>query len=77
VRQARRLQRILRSTRTRLGAASFGARLDLGTEVIMPDKRMYLEKRIAEGDYAVRRAGSKRASAVKPTQKTSVREPLG
>lgn len=24
----------------------------------MPDKRMYVEKRTSEGDYAVRRAGS-------------------
>ena len=40
----------------------------------MPDKRMYVEKRIEEGDYAVRRAGSKRASAVKPTQKKAIKK---
>jgi hypothetical protein len=40
----------------------------------MPDKRMYVEKRTAEGDYAVRRAGSKRASAVKPTQKKAIKK---
>jgi hypothetical protein len=31
----------------------------------MPDKRMYVEKRMEEGGYAVRRSGAKRASAVK------------
>lgn len=40
----------------------------------MPDKRMYVEKRLDEGDYAVRRAGSKRASAVKPTQKKAIKK---
>jgi hypothetical protein len=40
----------------------------------MPDKRMYVEKRMDEGDYAVRRAGSKRASAVKPTQKKAIKK---
>jgi hypothetical protein len=39
----------------------------------MPDKRMYVEKRTGEGDYAVRRAGSKRASAVKRTQKKAIK----
>jgi Uncharacterized protein conserved in bacteria (DUF2188) len=39
----------------------------------MPDKRMYVEKRVAEGDYAIRRAGSKRASDVKPTQKKAIK----
>ena len=33
----------------------------------MADKRVYVERR-AEGDYAIRRAGSQRASAVEPTQ---------
>lgn len=40
----------------------------------MPDKRMYVEKRMEEGDYAVRRAGSKRASAVKSTQKKAIKK---
>jgi Uncharacterized protein conserved in bacteria (DUF2188) len=40
----------------------------------MPDKRMYVEKRAEEGDYAVRRAGSKRASAVKSTQKKAIKK---
>ena len=40
----------------------------------MPDKRMYVEKRMEEGDYAVRRAGAKRASAVKSTQKKAIRK---
>ena len=39
----------------------------------MPDKRMYVEKRVEEGDFAVRRAGSKRASAVKKTQKKAIK----
>ena len=39
----------------------------------MPDKRMYVEKRTDEGDYAVRRAGSKRASDVKPTQEKAIK----
>jgi Uncharacterized protein conserved in bacteria (DUF2188) len=43
-------------------------------EVFMPDKRMYVEKRTAEGDYAVRRAGSQRASAVKSTQKKAIKK---
>jgi len=42
-------------------------------EVFMPDKRMYVEKRVPEGDYAIRRAGSKRASDVKPTQKKAIK----
>lgn len=40
----------------------------------MPDKRMYVEKRQKEGDFAVRRAGSKRASAVKPTQEKAIKK---
>ena len=39
----------------------------------MPDKRIYVQKRQAEGDFAVRRAGSKRASDVKPTQKKAIK----
>jgi hypothetical protein len=34
---------------------------------------MYVEKRKEKGDYAVRRAGSKRASDVKPTQKKAIK----
>jgi len=34
---------------------------------------MYVEKRTAAGDYAVRRAGSKRASDVKRTQKKAIK----
>ena len=37
----------------------------------MPDKRIYVERR-EEGDYAVRRAGSERASAVEPTQQKAI-----
>jgi Uncharacterized protein conserved in bacteria (DUF2188) len=40
-------------------------------EVGMPDKRVYVERR-SEGDYAVRRAGSERASAVEPTQAKAI-----
>ncbi len=37
----------------------------------MSDKRIYVE-RTDEGDYAVRRAGSERASNVLPTQKEAI-----
>ncbi len=36
-----------------------------------PDKSLYVERR-PEGDYAVRRPDSKRASAVEPTQKEAI-----
>ena len=35
------------------------------------NKKIYVEQR-EEGDYAVRRAGSERASAVAPTQKKAI-----
>lgn len=37
----------------------------------MADKRIYVERR-DEGDYAVRWAGSQRASDVKPTQREAI-----
>ena len=37
----------------------------------MPDKRIYVERR-SEGDYAVRRANSERASAIAPTQAKAI-----
>ncbi len=37
----------------------------------MADKRIYVERR-DEGDYAVRKAGSERASAIAPTQKEAI-----
>jgi uncharacterized protein YdaT len=37
----------------------------------LKDKRIYVEKR-DEGDYAVRRAGSERASDVLPTQREAI-----
>ena len=37
----------------------------------MSDKRIYVERR-DEGDYAVRRAASERASDVLPTQKKAI-----
>lgn len=37
----------------------------------MSNKRIYVERR-PEGDYAVRRAGSERASAVEPTQASAI-----
>lgn len=40
--------------------------------VTMADKRIYVERR-DEGDYAVRRAGSERASAVESTQSEAIR----
>ncbi|MFL5481261.1 MAG: DUF2188 domain-containing protein [Gemmatimonadaceae bacterium] len=37
----------------------------------MSSKKIFVERR-EEGDYAVRRAGSQRASAVEPTQKEAI-----
>jgi len=37
----------------------------------MTDKKIYVERR-PQGDYAVRRDGSERASAVEPTQKKAI-----
>jgi uncharacterized protein YdaT len=37
----------------------------------MSNKRIYVERR-PEGDYAVRKEGSERASAVEPTQKEAI-----
>ena len=37
----------------------------------MPKERLYVESR-AEGDYAVRKSNSERASAVLPTQKQAI-----
>ena len=38
----------------------------------MTDKRLYVEQRKKQGDYAVRRANSDRASAVAPTQAEAI-----
>ena len=37
----------------------------------MADKRIFVEKR-PEGDYAVRRPGAERASAIEPTQSKAI-----
>lgn len=37
----------------------------------MADKRLFVERR-PQGDYAVRRPGSQRASAVEPTQRDAI-----
>ena len=37
----------------------------------MTSKKIYVERR-PEGDYAVRRGGSERASAIEPTQKAAI-----
>ena len=37
----------------------------------MSNKKIFVERR-PEGDYAVRRGGSERASAVEPTQKQAI-----
>jgi hypothetical protein len=37
----------------------------------MTNKKIFVERR-PEGDYAVRRGGSERASAVEPTQKEAI-----
>ena len=39
----------------------------------MADKRIYVEKRLGEGDYAVRKPGAERASATAPTQAKAIR----
>jgi hypothetical protein len=41
-------------------------------EVPVTDKRVFIERRTGEGDYAVRKPGSERASAVKPTQAEAI-----
>jgi Uncharacterized protein conserved in bacteria (DUF2188) len=38
----------------------------------MADKRMFIERRTEEGNFAVRRAGSDRASTVLPTQREAI-----
>jgi hypothetical protein len=38
----------------------------------MPKKEIYVERREDEGDYAIRRPGSKRPSDVKPTQAEAI-----
>lgn len=38
----------------------------------MADKRMFIERRAKEGDYAVRKADSERASAVLSTQHEAI-----
>lgn len=38
----------------------------------MSDKRIYVERRPDQGDYAVRRANSQRASDVLPTQREAI-----
>lgn len=45
--------------------------LDVTTERLMKDRRIYVERR-PEGDYAVRRANSDRASDVLPTQRQAI-----
>jgi hypothetical protein len=52
-----------------LGAALVPGIYDL--EDIVKDKRIYIERR-TEGDYAVRRANSERASDVLPTQRQAI-----
>jgi hypothetical protein len=39
----------------------------------MADKRIYVERRPSEGDYAVRRPGAERASATAPTQAKAIK----
>jgi hypothetical protein len=38
----------------------------------MTDKRVFIERRPGEGDYAVRKPGSDRASVVTPTQREAI-----
>jgi hypothetical protein len=41
-------------------------------EFPMTDKRVFIERRPDEGDYAVRKPGSERASVVLPTQAEAI-----
>jgi len=41
-------------------------------EVPLTDKRVFIERRPGEGDYAVRKLGAERASAVLPTQGAAI-----
>jgi hypothetical protein len=43
-----------------------------GMEVPVTDKRVFIERRPGEGDYAVRKPGSERASVVTPTQREAI-----
>ena len=38
----------------------------------MTDKRVFIERRPSEGDYAVRKPGSSRASVIAPTQAEAI-----
>jgi len=38
----------------------------------MTDKRVFIEQRREQGDYAVRKPGSERASVVRPTQAEAI-----
>jgi hypothetical protein len=38
----------------------------------MTDKRFFIEKREQEGDYAIRRPNSERASGIMPTQREAI-----
>jgi hypothetical protein len=44
----------------------------LNTERFMPSKKQTFVEKRPEGDFAVRRAGAKRASAVEPTQREAI-----
>jgi hypothetical protein len=48
-----------------------GTRIELIRGVHMSDKKLFIERR-PEGDYAVRKPESKRASAVDPTQRKAI-----
>jgi hypothetical protein len=41
-------------------------------EVLVTDKRVFIERRLGEGDFAVRKPGSERASVVTPTQREAI-----
>jgi Uncharacterized protein conserved in bacteria (DUF2188) len=38
----------------------------------MTDRRVFIERRPGEGDFAVRKPGSERASVVRPTQAEAI-----
>jgi hypothetical protein len=43
-----------------------------GMEVPVTDKRVFIERRPGDGDYAVRKPGSERASVVTTTQREAI-----
>ena len=64
-------RRFIRPNHNILGLLLLTASAYCAIEVGMSNKRIYVERR-SEGDYAVRRAASERASAIEPTQAKAI-----